>query len=364
MSRRFSNSHRFRRPGRWAAVAVGALLIASCSSNSSELPSGSATPDTAGPAGSVVEVETAESPVIEPPTNEPDAAPQTRTVEHALGTSDIPVTPERIAVVGRRGTLPILLDLGFEPVGALDASFIFGQPFHPLVTERTDEIGVEPIARGDSGPNVEQVALLAPDLIIGNVRDFEQVQDELPQIAPVVGLRWDFADPLANVATIGGLMGVEDQAAALVADFDAEFATATEVTPSPGTVSIAGLFGVEDLRIYRSANLLGGLIVGFGGQIVPTDADLPLDPADPEVNRVSLENIELLSGDRLISFVNFGSESREGYEEIVSSPLVRALPAFESGRVLEVDPQLVFGTAGVTGLRVVVSQLVDFFAEA
>lgn len=302
------------------------------------------------------------APTAEAPAEGEAASSGTRAVEHAFGTTDVPTDPERIAVVGRRGTLPILLDLGFEPIAALDASFILGQPFHPLITERTDEIGVEPIAMADTGPNLEQVAALRPDLIIGAAIDISDVADPLAEIAPTVGIEWDFEDPLANVLAVGEAMGRGEEAAELVADFEAEVDAVAAGIEDPGTVSIMGLFAPDDLRVYRSGNFVGQLVERLGGEVVPTEAELPVDPEDPIINDVSLEQLELLRGDRLISFVNVGEELRSAYRAIEAEPVVQGLPAFRTGQVLEVDPQLVFGTAGVTGLRELLGQLEAFFA--
>jgi iron complex transport system substrate-binding protein len=287
------------------------------------------------------------------------AAP-TRTVVHELGTSEVPVDPQRIVVVDRRGSLAFLLELGFEPVGALDATWLFGEPFHPLIADFAEDAGVEPIDDTD-GPNLEQIAALQPDLIIGNVRDMGETTDELAQLAPTVGLSWDFADPLANAVTIGEALGRPEEAQALVDEFDESMAAATAETADPGTVSIIGLFAADDIRIYREHNLYGRLTEQLGGQIVPDEGELPLDPEDNEVNYVSMEQISLASGERVISFVNLAAEEAGAYEELVSAPLVQALPAFQSGQVLEADPQLAFGAAGSTGINVMLDELVAFY---
>jgi iron complex transport system substrate-binding protein len=229
-----------------------------------------------------------------------------------------------------------------------------------LIADRAEAAGVEPIESAD-GPNLEQIALLEPDLIIGNVRDMAETADRLAELAPTIGLSWNFADPLANATTIGAALGVTEAADGLVAEFDDALATATEATEAPGSVSIVGLFGPDDIRIYRDANLYGVFTELLGGEIVPTEDELALDPADPEVNFVSMEQIALASGDHLISFVNLSGESDAGYRELESADLVQALPGFQNEQVLEADPQLAFGAAGVTGLIAMLDQLTEFY---
>lgn len=289
----------------------------------------------------------------------PEAA-QPRTVDHELGTSDVPADPQRIVVVDRRGSLAFLLELGFEPVGALDATWLFGEPFHPLIADRAEAAGVEPIDSTD-GPNLEQIAALEPDLIIGNVRDMGEAADELAALAPTIGLAWNFADPLANAIAIGDALDRADEARALVEEFEQSLADAAAQISDPGTVSIIGLFAADDIRIYREQNLYGALTEQLGGEVVPTEAELPYDPEDNELNYVSLEQIGLAAGERVISFVNRSAEGAAAYQALESEPLVQALPAFQSGQVLEADPQLAFGAAGVTGIDAMLEQLVAFY---
>ena len=48
---------------------------------------------------------------------------------------------------------------------------------------------------------------------------------------------------------------------------------------------------------------------------------------------------------------NRSAEEAAAYRALQSEPLVQALPAFQSGQVMEADPQLAFGAAGVTGIN-------------
>jgi ABC-type Fe3+-hydroxamate transport system substrate-binding protein len=168
------------------------------------------------------------------------------------------------------------------------------------------------------------------------VRDMGEVTDELAQLAPTIGLSWNFADPLANAVTIGEALGRPDEAQALVDEFEDSLAAAAAASADPGTVSIIGLFA-------------------------PDEAELPFDPEDNEVNFVSMEQIGLASGERVISFVKRSSEETAAYRALESEPLVQALPAFQAGRVTEADPQLAFGAAGVTGITVMLEELMAFY---
>ena len=74
-----------------------------------------------------------------------------------------------------------------------------------------------------------------------------------------------------------------------------------------------------------------------------------------------MEQIGLASGERLISFVNSAPEADAAYRALESEPLVQALPGFQAGQVLEADPQLAFGAAGITGITAMLEQLKEFY---
>lgn len=320
-----------------ALVVAAALALTACTS--------SPEPDPAAPAPSDVASEG-----------------ETRTIEHALGTTEVPVDPQRI-VTGRRGTLPMLLDLGVEPVGAYDATAILGQPFHPLISDAAEAAGVEPVAVEDFQLQLEAVAALEPDLIVSASVDIEGIYDQLSEIAPTVALDFDFDDPVANAVPIGEVVGLGEEAAALVADFEAAVADAGAGIEDPGTLSIVGRFGPDDLRVYRSANLIGSLVEDLGGQVVPPPEELPLDPDDGTINLISEEQLSLLSGDRLVILANPQGAGAAEADALRELPIFQQLPAVEADRILQLDVQLPFFTAGFQGLELALEELVAFLQE-
>src|SRR5688500_2517166 len=73
------------------------------------------------------------------PANGP-AAPATRTVQHPLGTTEVPMAPTSVVALDRRAALPHLLALGVTPVGALTYESIIGTPFPPVVAEQARDV--------------------------------------------------------------------------------------------------------------------------------------------------------------------------------------------------------------------------------
>jgi ABC-type Fe3+-hydroxamate transport system substrate-binding protein len=107
-----------------------------------------------------------------------DDAAFPRTVEHAMGQTEIPQQPERVVVLDT-GELDTALSLGVTPVGAVTTAVSDGFLSY-LAEDAADVEVVGTIAE----PNLEAIAALRPDLILSNRTRHEDLYDELSQIAP------------------------------------------------------------------------------------------------------------------------------------------------------------------------------------
>src|SRR3712207_1306547 len=104
----------------------------------------------------------------------------TRTVTHAMGTTDVPANPQRVVVLDT-GELDSALALGVTPVGAVTA-FADGE-FPAYLSDHVASIQkVGTIAE----PNLEAIVALNPDLIISSKLRHEDIYPQLSQIAPTV----------------------------------------------------------------------------------------------------------------------------------------------------------------------------------
>src|SRR5687768_15188777 len=111
-----------------------------------------------------------------------------RSVEHAMGETQIKGMPERVVVLDT-GELDSAMTLGVTPVGAVEA--IPGEGF-PSYLEETG--GIENVGTIEE-PNLEKIATLEPDLILSSKLRHEQIYDQLSKIAPTVftettGVTW------------------------------------------------------------------------------------------------------------------------------------------------------------------------------
>lgn len=138
----------------------------------------------------------------------------TRAVEHARGVTEVTENPTRVVTLE-----PVELDtsvaLGVVPVGTTVLSAASGVP---------EYLGAEAGAATSVGitvePDLEAIAALQPDLILGTETRHSSFYDRLAAIAPTVFMASQ-SDPWKdNVRLVGRALGREDDAEALLTEYD------------------------------------------------------------------------------------------------------------------------------------------------
>lgn len=177
----------------WALIAclfVLSMVVAACGAKSESTTTGSAAPQ-----------ETAKS----------DAP---RTIKHAMGETAVPANPKRVVILTNEGT-EALLALGIKPVGAVES--FYGNPWYDHF--KADMQGVTTLG-AEGQPNLEVIASLKPDLIIGNKLRQEKVYEQLKAIAPTVfseTLRGEWKN---NFSLYADAVNKKAEGDKVIADFD------------------------------------------------------------------------------------------------------------------------------------------------
>ncbi|MFD5821788.1 ABC transporter substrate-binding protein [Nesterenkonia xinjiangensis] len=140
-------------------------------------------------------------------------AAQTRTIDHARGETPVPDDPERIVVLE-----PVQLDtavaLGRAPVGAAVLDESTGAPEY-LGDDVADLTTVGTVPE----PDVERIAALEPDVILGTESRHSAIYDRLSDIAPTIFMETQ-ADPWEeNVKLIAETLGDAQGGRDLLADY-------------------------------------------------------------------------------------------------------------------------------------------------
>jgi len=259
-----------------------------------------------------------------------------REITHAMGVTDIPDHPQRVVILTNEGT-EALLHLGVVPVGA--AQSWDGDPWYdhlagPLAD--TVALGTE------SAVNLELVAALEPDLIIGTKVRQEKIYDQLSAIAPTIfsetiGETWP-----QNYVFYGDVLGLGDEARANMAALEARAdALATSIGDAVDEEISLVRFSPGRTRIYYKATFPGTVLdmVGFARPAVQSQG--------VSFEEVQKERIPDMAGDRIFYFSadNDNDEARANLDDWLADPLWLNLDAVKAGKAQRVS-ELRWNTGG------------------
>lgn len=177
------------------------------------------------------------------------------TIEHKFGSTEITEKPERVVVVGLTDQ-DALLALGVVPVGV---TYWYGdkelEGIYPWAEEALGDAEAPELLDNTNGIDIEAVAALAPDLVIGQYAGVTQKEyDLLSQLAPTVAQPGDYADygvPWEEAtATIGAAVGQPEAADELVDSVQATIDEAAAAHPEFAGKSAAVVTPYEGLFVY------------------------------------------------------------------------------------------------------------------
>lgn len=258
------------------------------------------------------------------------------TIEHAMGTAEVPDNPRRIVVLTNEGTEAVLA-LGLLPVGA--AKSWIGDPWYPHIEEAMGDavnLGKE------SAVNLELVAALQPDLILGNKQRHEEIFPQLSAIAPTVISERLRGDWRKNFELYAKALGRMDEGAAALEAFESKVAVLAGKLGDLKEEEVSVIrFLPTQIRIYQLDSFSGFILreVGFNRPDIQN--------VDEFAIRTGKEAIPDMDGDRIFHFTwdtgdGAGIAARQ---DAMSDPLWLALDAVKAGKVHEVsDP--IWNTAG------------------
>jgi iron complex transport system substrate-binding protein len=289
-------------------------------------------------------------------------------VEHAWGTAEIKSEPQRVVALGYQDQDSILA-LGVKPVAV---RYWFGpedDQIWPWAEEAAGSDGKDvEILKMDDGIDVEKVAALDPDLIVGVYSDLTQESyDRLSQIAPTIGRPKDYIDygtPWdVQLEITAKALGKSELAEQLIDDVENKFEEIKEAHPEwVGKEAVVATYGgPDDLATFASSDPRSRFF-GRLGFVTPEEID---DQAGEEFYlQVSKENASLLDRDVLIwdqvSYVEGGKETLE------NDPIFSAFDTMEEGRVVYTlgDMEFAYAFQSVLSLPFVLDRIVPLLEEA
>lgn len=263
---------------------------------------------------------------------------QTRSIEHAMGTTEVPEQPKRIVVLTNEG-LEALLSLGIKPVGAVQGFTPDGDLWYDHLEPELS--GVKSVGT-ELQPNLETIASLKPDLIIGNKVRQEKIYNQLSAIAPTVFAEELSGDWKQNFKLYAKAVDQEKKSEEVLTQYQQKV---EEVRKNAGDlvnqkVSIVR-FVAGNTRLYQLNSFSGVILkdIGFKRPDIQNKDDL--------ATVITKEQIPQADGDILFYFTyNFGDTQGLSQEkEFTSDPLWQNLKAVQNDMAFKVD-DVIWNTAG------------------
>ncbi|NKX56317.1 ABC transporter substrate-binding protein [Arthrobacter mobilis] len=280
------------------------------------------------------------------------------TIDHAMGSTEIPSQPERVVVLDSSYIdAALLLEADIVGYAHHDPKNPFGSYLGDVSDETRDAVSVGTLAE----PNLEKILELDPDLIVSAKMRHEALYPQLSKIAPTVFSESTGATWKENVVFLGEALGKKELAEDLVAGYEARAKAVGEeiLAKEPDTTySLVRFFAGDTARLYSSNSFIGHIMTDMGLSRPENQPDtteevfLPLSPeqipsADASLIMVSAYTPEGAEGDA----------AKAQQESFQSNPLWKRL----TGDVLSVDDTTFLTSVSIQGAHAVITELASHY---
>ncbi|MER5311928.1 iron-siderophore ABC transporter substrate-binding protein [Streptomyces sp. NPDC002773] len=267
-----------------------------------------------------------------------------RTLTHALGKTELKAAPKRVVVLDV-GELDNVVSLGIQPVGYAPAEGDDGIPGY-----LKKDAGAPKSVGTINNLNLEAIANLQPDLILGSQLRAADKYDELSKIAPTVfsirpGFIWK-ENYLLNAAALDKTAEAKEKLGAYETKAKQ---LGTDIGPNKPTISMVRYLPGK-IRLYAKASFIGTIL---------EDTGLPR-PKNQQINdlaaEISPEKIDEADGDWIFTGV-YGDAKATKKDTAQANPLWKNLKAVKAGQAKDVPDETWYLGLGVTAANSVLDDL-------
>ncbi|MER5205265.1 iron-siderophore ABC transporter substrate-binding protein [Streptomyces sp. NPDC002825] len=267
-----------------------------------------------------------------------------RTLTHALGTTELKAAPKRVVVLDV-GELDNVVSLGVKPVGYAPSEGDDGIPGY-----LAKDAGTPKSVGTINNLNLEAIANLQPDLILGSQLRAADKYDELSKIAPTVfsirpGFTWK-ENYLLNAAALDRTA----EAKAKLAAYETKAKQlGTDIGPNKPTISMVRYLPGK-IRLYAKASFIGTILEDAG---LPRPKNQQIDELAAEI---SPEKIDEADADWIFTGV-YGDAKAAKKDTAQANPLWKNLKAVKAGQAKDVPDETWYLGLGVTAANSVLDDL-------
>ncbi|MEM7795765.1 MAG: iron-siderophore ABC transporter substrate-binding protein [Cyanobacteria bacterium P01_C01_bin.118] len=251
-----------------------------------------------------------------------------RTIQHAKGKSQVPVTPQRVVVLDT-APLDAALALDSKPVGTV----VYGE-LPKYLGDQVD--GIEIVGNGNE-PNLETILKLNPDLILSSKIGTGKLYNQLSQIAPTVltegsGRSGDWPE---NLQLYAEALGKPQEAERLLQAYQDRVQQLQAKLGEPQSLEISVLSTYSDrIGAYTTGSFSGSVLEDIG--LARNSAQNASWRYAVELSREALDKLD---GDYLF-YIYSPDFSDIAAAKFVADPIWSQLEAVKQDRVCEVSGEV------------------------
>jgi len=253
----------------------------------------------------------------------------TKAVDHAMGTSQVPQSPERVIVLDT-AALDAAIALGVHPVGTIrygNAPDYLGDAVENIT-----------VVGEDNQPNLEAILQLEPDLILGSKIASGKLYRQLSRIAPTIltegsGREGEWQQ---NFQLYAEALGKGEQAKKLLADYHRQVADLQAQIGQPEVIEVSVIATSRDrIGAYTTGSFPGSILQDIGFSRNPTQ-----DKLDAYAMQLSRERLEDIDGDFLFLIYSPHLEGSRTLEAFSQDPIWSQLQTVQQNRICEVPNEV------------------------
>jgi iron complex transport system substrate-binding protein len=278
----------------------------------------------------------------------------TRVIEHAMGNTEIKGEPKKIVILTNEGT-EALLELGVKPVGAVKSWT--GNPWYKHIEKEME--GVQNLGE-ESQVNIEAVAALKPDLIIGNKMRHEKIYDQLSKIAPTVYSNTLRGEWKANFEFYAKVLNKEAQGKEIIKKFDDKAAELAKLAGDKLKTEVSIVrFMPGKTRIYLGDTFSGIILkqIGFARPENQRSSEFTIE--------IGKERLKEADGQVMFYFTyetgNGEGSARE--KEWLEDPMFKNLNAVKNNKAYRVDDSIWNTAGGVKAANLLLNDIEKFIKD-
>lgn len=266
---------------------------------------------------------------------------ETITVEHELGSTEVPLNPEKV-IVFDFGILDSMDKLGVDSVAALAKSGTIPSYLEKYEGDDYENIG------SLKEPDFEKISEINPDLIIISGRQ-ASLYDQLTELAPTIHLGVDTTNYMesfkTNMTTVGQIFDKEAEVEAELETIDATIADLKERAEATDEKALIILANDDKISAYGQNSRFGIIHDVFGVSAVDDGIEATTHGMNVTFEYVMEQNPDILYVVDRAAVVTSG-EASSAAQQLVENQLVENTNAYKNDKIFYLNPEYWYLSGG------------------